>query len=162
MLLFGFDPFNPRPRKMINAIQLSEYILTQTKPEKGDIISNLTLQKLLYYCQGFHLALKEMPFFKDLILHWDNGPAVRYSYYHYEKYGEGALPVPKDFDDSIFSTEEKEIVHDVLIVYGQFSGGMLHKLTCSEPPWKESQPNEKITNDALHRHFSTQVKTRIK
>ena len=39
-------------------------------------ISNLKLQKLLYYAQAWHLALYGEPLFRDRIEAWVHGPVV--------------------------------------------------------------------------------------
>jgi uncharacterized phage-associated protein len=44
--------------------------------EVGDPISNLKLQKLLYYAQAWHLALYDSSLFPERIQAWVHGPAV--------------------------------------------------------------------------------------
>ena len=39
-----------------NAIDIAKKVIAYTNEEEGDSITNLKLQKLLYYLQGFHLA----------------------------------------------------------------------------------------------------------
>ena len=50
-----------------NAIDIAKKIICKTDMEHGDTISNLKLQKLLYYMQGFHLAFFGTPFFNESI-----------------------------------------------------------------------------------------------
>ena len=38
------------------------YLCCSTDKESGDLVSNLKLQKLVYYAQGIHLAAKGKPF----------------------------------------------------------------------------------------------------
>ena len=47
----------------ITANLIAKYILCLSDPKVGDVISNLKLQKLLYYAQGFHLAIYGKPLF---------------------------------------------------------------------------------------------------
>lgn len=51
----------------ISVHDIANKIILRTDFEKGDIISNLKLQKLLYYMQGYHLAFFNEPFFEDTI-----------------------------------------------------------------------------------------------
>ena len=51
----------------ITASKAAKYILSLSDPDQGDIISNLKLQKLLYYTQGIHLAVYNKPLFDDPI-----------------------------------------------------------------------------------------------
>ena len=53
---------------MITVFDVADYFLNRAdKEEDGDIITNLKLQKLVYYAQGFHLAMFGKPFFENPI-----------------------------------------------------------------------------------------------
>ena len=54
-------------------------------------IGALKLQKLLYYCQGHHLAATGEPLFTEAIKAWDNGPVVG-QLWHAERHGEPEPP----------------------------------------------------------------------
>ncbi|CCD30236.1 Putative Phage-associated protein (fragment) [Candidatus Glomeribacter gigasporarum BEG34] len=43
---------------MVSVFDVANYFLTLVEEEVGDALSNLKLQKLVYYAQGFHLALR--------------------------------------------------------------------------------------------------------
>jgi len=49
------------------AIDIANAVLCLSNPNIGDIVSNLKLQKLLYYIQGFHIAFFDEPLFDDTI-----------------------------------------------------------------------------------------------
>src|SRR5579859_7908067 len=57
------------------AKQIADYILRFCQ-DHGDPISNLKLQKLLYYSQAWHLALYDKPLFEEDLEAWVHGPAV--------------------------------------------------------------------------------------
>ena len=61
---------------MPSAVDVARYFLAQSDDDAGDIISNLKLQKLLYYAQGVTLALTGKPLFSDPIEAWQHGPVV--------------------------------------------------------------------------------------
>ncbi len=42
------------------ALDIANKIISKTDLEHGDTISNLKLQKMMYYQQGFHLAYNEL------------------------------------------------------------------------------------------------------
>ena len=67
-------------------MQAAKYFLAQASEDAGDLISNLKLQKLVYYAQGFHLALYDEPLFLEAIEAWTHGPVVPDLYRHYKKY----------------------------------------------------------------------------
>jgi uncharacterized phage-associated protein len=52
---------NDNPTKLYGALHIANYLISLANPEEEDFITNLKLQKLLYYAQGFHLALFNKP-----------------------------------------------------------------------------------------------------
>ena len=143
---------------MTSARIISKYILSISKPEVGDIISNLKLQKLLYYCQGFHLALYNEPLFPEVIEKWHYGPAVPEIYSLYKKYKGQAIPSNqwKKLSEFIFLSKDKiDLIGQVYNNYGQFSAWKLVEMTHNETPWKDTKIGEVITHKKLKSYFKT-------
>ena len=84
---------------MLTCFDVADYFLAQCDEDSGDIISNLKLQKLVYYAQGFSLAFFGEALFSEPIEAWMHGPVVPALYRKYSHYGNGALPASV-FDDS--------------------------------------------------------------
>ena len=141
----------------MKASLVAEYILSLSSPEEGDIISHLKLQKLLYYAQGFHLALTGCSLFEEDILNWPHGPVVKEVYDIYKSHGRSALPVPENTDFSSFTTQQKSTIDEAYNVYGQFSAWKLRQMTHEEPPWQDTNENDLITHDALKAYFKSQL-----
>ena len=59
----------------------------QNDLDRGDLMTNLRLQKLLYFAQGWHLARFGRPLFDASIEAWPYGPAVPEAYRAYKEYG---------------------------------------------------------------------------
>jgi uncharacterized phage-associated protein len=55
---------------MYPAEDIAQYLIHLANLEEDDPITNLKLQKLLYYVQGFHLALFDSPLFSENIVAW--------------------------------------------------------------------------------------------
>lgn len=75
---------------MYRAIDLSKYIVSKCIDD-GHPISNLQLQKILYYIQKDFLSRKNVAAFSDDIEAWQFGPVVPDVYYYYCGYG--AMPI---------------------------------------------------------------------
>ncbi|WP_204103939.1 MULTISPECIES: type II toxin-antitoxin system antitoxin SocA domain-containing protein [Spirulina sp. CCY15215] len=145
---------------MVSARDVAEYFLALADNDNGssgELISNLKLQKLLYYAQGLYLALFDRPLFPEQIESWIHGPVVPEIYYYYKQYGSGSLPFPENFDYSKFDDETKEVLEEVYEVYGQFSAWKLRNLAHNEPPSKNTSPGSEIPLDSLKEHFKTQL-----
>jgi uncharacterized phage-associated protein len=144
---------------MRSAIDVANVFLKLSQPEVGDTISNLKLQKLLYYAQGFHLALYNKPLFDDDIKSWDYGPVVENAYHQYKCFGSGPIPVPEDIDLSMFSEDQLDLLAEVNEIYGQYSALKLMHLTHSEQPWIETPRNSIIAPKLLRDFFLTRINT---
>ena len=88
------------------------------------------LHKLLYYCQGHHLAATGEALFSETISAWDMGPVVG-SLWFEERNGD---PRP----DNPLSESQLNTVGYVVSRYGRLTGRDLEALTHSESPWQRA------------------------
>ena len=58
------------------ALQIAQLLLSKAAEGNQELMSNLKLQKMLYYEQGFHLAAFDTPLFDENIEAWMFGPVV--------------------------------------------------------------------------------------
>ena len=143
------------------ASKIAKYFLSLADLDSGDLISNLKLQKLLYYAQGYYVALNgsKHPLFDDEVYAWKHGPVVKSVYDLYSKYKDGPLPVgkaPKDLD-----IKDIKFLDEIYRVFGKFSAWKLREMTHSEAPWKDNyEPDVKnivIPIKDLRRYFKLHV-----
>ncbi|EKY2006703.1 SocA family protein [Cronobacter sakazakii] len=146
---------------MLTCFDVADYFLAHCDEESGDIISNLKIQKLAYYAQGFSLVLLEKPLFGEKIEAWMHGPVVPDLYHRFKAYGTGALPKPDNIDLTKYSADEIELLDEVAKVYGQFSAWKLRNMTHEELPWKqtyvEGVASREINHDTMAEFFKTLV-----
>lgn len=142
---------------MANCHEVAAYFLAKQDADSGDLISNLKLQKLAYYAQGFCLAMHGRPLFPEPIQAWTHGPVVPDLYYAFSKYAGDALPRPDGVDQNAFSKEECDLMDEVYTVYGQFSAWKLRNMTHDEPPWKQAAKSAEISHQSLTDYFKTQL-----
>jgi len=60
-----------------SALEIANYFLLRAEKEDQELLSNLKLQKLVYYAQGIHLAMHGEPLFGDQIEAWIMAPLFR-------------------------------------------------------------------------------------
>ena len=144
---------------MLTCFDIAHYFLAQTDEDAGDTISNLKLQKLVYYAQGFYLALYNKPLFNEEIEAWTHGPVIPALYRVYKKYAANPIPVPTDLDFDVYSKEVKELLDEVFLVYGQYSGWKLRALTHEEPTWRDhyASVNKIISIAEMTVYFKTLI-----
>jgi uncharacterized phage-associated protein len=145
---------------MATSFDVAKYFLAMTDPEVGDLISNLKLQKLVYYAQGFSLAINGEPLFDGTIEAWDHGPVVRDLYHEYKKFGPDPIPPEENLEEvkQRFTSDQLELLEDVFYVYGQFSAWKLRNMTHEEPPWENAyEDNKIIRHEDMKKYFITLV-----
>lgn len=123
---------------MLTVEQVADYFLLQVDEDAGDVMTNLRLQKLVYYAQAWHLAIAEKPLFQDDVEAWVHGPVVPFLYYAYRDYGWQPIPRP-DRDAVAMDDQTRELLDEVWDTYGQFSAKALENLTHSEDPWRDAR-----------------------
>ena len=123
--------------------------------EHGDTISNLKLQKMMYYQQGFHLAYFGTPLFDEDIVAWQYGPVVPSVYKEYKSFESNSISTSKE--GISLSDDEEELFNNVYEEYNQFSAVALMKMTHEESPWKTTEINSVISRDKMMAFFKTQI-----
>ena len=117
---------------MVSAQDVADYIIWSSH-ESGSFISNLKLQKLLYYVQAWHLAVFQRPLFPEKFQAWLRGPAIpeiyqRYQGYRWRNIDEEVKPPDLDARTVAF-------LEEVLEEYGPLDARLLEQLACREDPW---------------------------
>lgn len=148
---------NIRPAKH-SAMDFAKHIITLCT-NMGNSISDLKLQKVLYYIQlAFILNLKEYAF-SDEMEAWPYGPVVRSVYDAYSSYGSTKICLQYENED-VFSDREKNIIHSVLyncinknawdlVEMSHVTGGPWDKIYQNGKGYKKVIPKELMREYAL-------------
>lgn len=138
------------------AIQVAQWFLNHVKSlsvgEDVEHLTNLKLQKLLYYAQGASLGLYDRPLFEDPIIHWSHGPAIPDVYCKYSKFRDNPVVEDKDFIN-IFDRETEELLTDVYSVFGCYSALGLRRRSLEEDPVKNTEFGEVVPNESIKDFF---------
>lgn len=127
---------------MYDVLDVSRCIINYCN-ERGYPISNLKLQKLLYFVQAFFLVNKNQPCFSDVIEAWQWGPVVPRVYHEFKWYGSENIPPVSNIFGGIFPPEDilpedeqriKKVVDDL----ARYSASNLVEATHQQDPWKNA------------------------
>jgi uncharacterized phage-associated protein len=124
-------------------------------------ISNLKLQKLLYYCQGTSYNRFGLPLFDEDLEAWQYGPVVPSIYKNFSHFGNKRIKVNIN-DSYILQTSSeltKEEIEVILVAWKKYaykSAGMLVESSHRELPWLNAWNNGHriINRDDIRRTFS--------
>ncbi len=87
-------------------------------------ISHLKLQKLLYYAQGVHLAIKDTKLFIEKIHAWEHGPVIPNVYDDYRRFGREYITIEtnRNNDETVQKIEKDSETKRILdMVYENFA-----------------------------------------
>ena len=104
----------------------------------GDVITNMKLQKLLYYAQGCYLALKDEALFDEDLVAWQHGPVVREVYETYKSSGSCPIEGAVDGDADVFDEYTEDVLCQVWNAFGCYTASKLRNMTHEELPWQEA------------------------
>jgi len=123
----------------------------------------MKLEKLVYYCQGWHLARHGVPLFDEPIEAWRQGPVVPALYrQHRQQYTVSDWPVG---DPSRLTQPQVSTIEWVATEYGAFTAIELSRMTHSELPWRaargslpESAPSSvRLSGEMTKAYYSRQL-----
>jgi uncharacterized phage-associated protein/DNA-binding transcriptional regulator YiaG len=125
-----------------------------TKAEiEMNYITNLLLQKLLYYIQGLAGYVFEKRAFCEPIEAWEYGPVVPESYHHYKTNGRN--PILKVEGEVYQLSKGVDALIDIVVeYYGNISASSLIDFTHEEDPWITTTLNSEIKFAKLIEYFS--------
>jgi len=143
----------------LTCFDVADYFLSLVDKESAESISNFRLQKLVYYAQGYHLAMYGKALFNEPIEAWDNGPIINVLLEKYKPFKSNPIDKPEKMDLSKFSEDVKQLLAAIIKKYGQFGPAKLRDITHEELPWINGfAKTDKIIADAdLKQYFMTQI-----
>lgn len=147
---------------MANAQQIADFFLRHSA-ESGDFISNLKLQKLLYYAQGWHLAFFGKTLFEEDFEAWVHGPVIPAIYRKYKTSGWSPIQVNGHTHKPQLSSKVEALLVEIYEKYGSLDASQLERLTHREQPWKAARGNlapdsssrELISQSSMKSYFSS-------
>ncbi|MCX6704535.1 MAG: DUF4065 domain-containing protein [Candidatus Woesebacteria bacterium] len=118
-------------------LDIAAYIVKLSQ-DTGEPVTNMKLQKLVYYTYAWYAAEKGEPLFKEPIEAWKYGPVVTSVYEAYKGFGADVIKEPRDGNPDNLDKFTKALIDDVFKVYGGKSAVELVELAHSEAPWRDT------------------------
>ena len=121
------------------AIEVAKYII-RTVNQNGGSISNLKLQKMLYFVQAQFLVQKGECCFADPITAWDFGPVVIPVYREYSIFGSASIPFNYLEEKIWIAPEDAPLINSIIHASADISATYMTQCTLHQTPWKKT-PN---------------------
>ncbi len=117
-----------------------------------EYITNLKLQKLLYYVQAMSLKIFGKKAFKEKILAWSYGPVVNEVYQLYKQ--NHSMNIDSELSIKNVSSGLYKIIEEVVNCYGSIEANKLIDYTHEEEPWIKTEINKEIDIDLIKDYFN--------
>ena len=141
-------------KHMYSALKVAEYIIGYCN-EKKKTISNLKLQKVLYFVQAQFLVNHGQACFEEEIEAWDFGPVVPSVYHKYKIFGSTFIPIPSNTFGIDINDYDKSDINAMVDACSEYSATELVNITHNQDPWKKTyrQYERKVISNELIREF---------
>lgn len=128
-------------KQKIKAIDVANFFVNLGTQLKDDNMTNMKVNKLLYFAQGYCMKRTGKPLFEEDLEAWPYGPVEPGVYRAFKKYQSSAISdVSGNYSDEIFSDEIYALLLDIYNEYGKYTTSYLvdisHK---SGSPWERTQ-----------------------
>lgn len=142
----------------MKAIDIANFFIDYNAHCIDETITNLKLNKLLYFAQGYSLALYDKPLFSENIEAWQYGPVVANVYHKFKSNNkENIAHTYGKFSLDIYDSNTIEILLAVINDYGKYSSSKLIEITHEkDSPWDmvySENVNNIIPNNAIKEYF---------
>ncbi len=148
---------------MDTAVNIANYMLSKK------MLSPKQVQKILYYAYSIYLIKYNNEYdensmnrlFDDKIEAWEHGPVIRSVYEQLRPYGYSYDRIRLIGSRHLSDTKTENFINKILMVYGQYSGYELEKMTHNEAPWNLAMAkgrNVVISDSDIYTYFSNKYK----
>ncbi len=138
-----------------NALDVAEYVI-QHCHEIGTTVSNLKLQKILYFLQAEFVVTKKEPCFWQQIEAWSFGPVVPEVYHEYKIYGGAAIPYIGGSEALSLTQNDRSHIDKMVEECSKYSAADLVRITHKQAPWADAYApyaNNVISVDSIKKFF---------
>ncbi|MBQ6335295.1 MAG: DUF4065 domain-containing protein [Erysipelotrichaceae bacterium] len=139
-----------------SAIDCANYLIF-LMGDNCDDLSNMKLNKLLYYAQGYSLRDNDKPLFYDPVEAWKHGPVISSVYYEYADSGNHIYNYDSSKLDNI-NEEDKKLLYKIALNFGKYTASYLRNMTHRpNTPWyqifDENVMHKEIPSSLIKTYF---------
>lgn len=120
----------------ITAKDVADYILLAMR-KRGECLTNLKLQKLVYYSQAWFVTKYGSPMFSEQVEAWVHGPVVPSLFQQFRDFR--WTPIDCEILPPTLPSEVSSHIDRVLDAYAHLDATQLERLIHRESPWLEAR-----------------------
>lgn len=125
---------------MLSCLDIARYFIVKAYRDGIEAeMTNMKVQKLLYYSQSLYLALYNKPMFSEEIQAWRYGPVCPPAYKFYSEFEAKQLPIPEEEVLDSIPENQQEVLEETWEYFGGYHAYRLSDMTHTEFPWKKAR-----------------------
>lgn len=156
-----------------DVIDISNYLI-KIANDKHEVITNLKLQKLLYFLQAAFLIEQDKQLIEQKFQRWDYGPVIPDSYHFFKQFGSGPIgqPVPKTvidtsngfkiksipFNEDVINENDRNSISNFYDKMGGYSTSRLIDMTHEQSIWKKYSEDGSIASHSAPEYEINEIK----
>jgi len=151
--------------KKLSALDVANYVIslasTNVIGDNGEVegVTNLKLQKILYFIEAYSLSVNGKSLFSDSIEAWEYGPVIPNVYHQFKS--QGSSPI---IDKNVTVKMDKktaDLISGVWETFNKYSASRLVDITHRHDPWKKTYEKNKkmglkssISRDLMKEYYT--------
>ncbi|WP_407491858.1 Panacea domain-containing protein [Pseudooceanicola sp. MF1-13] len=136
---------------------IADYLLAESR-ERGELLTPLKLQKLLFYSDAWHMALYDQEATNERFQAWVHGPVALSQYHRFKDFR--WRPITEEIDRPELEGRMAQHLNEIIDVFGSESATALEIMTHQEAPWQaarggipDNEPCNNYIDKGLTRDF---------
>lgn len=120
---------------MTSALDVADWMLARAAAEGVNDVTNMKLNKLVYFAQAHTLGATGQPLYEDETQAWDHGPVVQAVY---NRHRGSSAPIRDVPNPPAVDPATAEILDAVWAEYGRMSSSQLRGRSHTDAPWSNA------------------------
>ena len=143
------------------------YAFVSLADNEGKSVTHLKAQKLVYFANGWKLALLNETMVDEEVQAFQYGPVYESMYHELKRYGREPIRLPRGFaiEKAIPNGVDRAVIEAVWDSFGELSAYRLSELThAPDSPWREKYTNsaglhnsEPIPTEEIRQYFQGEL-----
>lgn len=127
-----------------SALTIAKYVVVYADEHRNTLhqfMTNLRLQKVLYFIQAQFVYMVGYPCFKDELIAWRFGPAVPEVYYYFSSFSASIIkPYCKDAIETklVISQKDQEQINNIIEMLDEYPSHELVNITLDHALWRKA------------------------
>lgn len=140
----------------VSSLAVANELLRLAQEERVQL-TNMQLQKLVFFSHGYHLALQNEPLYYEETRAWPFGPVIPNLYEHLQQYGSSSVTSYLPSSEAL-NEQQRSIIRLVWDAYKQYDAWRLSDISHRPgSPWEKTWIHDRfgpIDPRAVHHYYS--------